>query len=178
MLSRQPDLEVLTVKDYIAAPKPNGYRSLHVIVQVPVFLSQHTEYVPVELQLRTIAMDFRASTEHKLSYKYEKNLPASLRAEAIRPFDAFDSCVLLAMAPVRQASTSCSPIAGETGSSSAGGRSVRRGAIIAPVRGDPDPIERPSPPQRRPARYDRPASPSEPLPRGTPPGRRARPPRR
>ncbi|MGO2995726.1 GTP pyrophosphokinase [Brachybacterium alimentarium] len=81
MLSRQPDLEVLTVKDYIAAPKPNGYRSLHVIVQVPVFLSQHTEYVPVELQLRTIAMDFWASTEHKLSYKYEKNLPAPLRAE-------------------------------------------------------------------------------------------------
>ena len=81
MLSRHQDLEVLTVKDYIAAPKPNGYRSLHLIVQVPVFLSQHTEMVPVELQLRTIAMDFWASTEHKLSYKYHKNLPARLQDE-------------------------------------------------------------------------------------------------
>ena len=81
MLSRHQDLEVLTVKDYIAAPKPNGYRSLHLIVQVPVFLSQHTEMVPVELQLRTIAMDFWASTEHKLSYKYRKNLPARLQDE-------------------------------------------------------------------------------------------------
>ena len=81
MLSQQPDLEVLTVKDYISSPKPNGYRSLHLIVRVPVFLSEHTEHVPVELQLRTIAMDFWASTEHKLSYKYRKNLPARLRAE-------------------------------------------------------------------------------------------------
>jgi putative GTP pyrophosphokinase len=81
MLSQQPDLEVLTVKDYISSPKPNGYRSLHLIVRVPVFLSKHTEHVPVELQLRTIAMDFWASTEHKLSYKYRKNLPARLRAE-------------------------------------------------------------------------------------------------
>ena len=81
MLRRQRDLEVLTVKDYIAAPKPNGYRSLHVIVQVPVYLSTHTELVPVELQLRTIAMDFWASTEHKLSYKYRKNLPSPLRGE-------------------------------------------------------------------------------------------------
>ena len=81
MLSQQPDLEVLTVNDYISSPKPNGYRSLHLIVRVPVFLSEHTEHVPVELQLRTIAMDFWASTEHKLSYKYRKNLPARLRAE-------------------------------------------------------------------------------------------------
>ena len=81
MLSRHQDLEVLAVKDYIASPKPNGYRSLHLIVQVPVYLSQHTEMVPVELQLRTIAMDFWASTEHKLSYKYRKNLPARLQEE-------------------------------------------------------------------------------------------------
>ncbi|WP_114855940.1 GTP pyrophosphokinase family protein [Brachybacterium sp. YJGR34] len=81
MLSRQQDLEVLAVKDYIAAPKPNGYRSLHVIVRVPVYLSEHTELVPVELQLRTIAMDFWASTEHKLSYKYARNLPTALREE-------------------------------------------------------------------------------------------------
>jgi putative GTP pyrophosphokinase len=81
ILAAQSDLEVLTVKDYIASPKPNGYRSLHLIVQVPVYLSTHVEQVPVELQIRTIAMDFWASTEHKLSYKYEKNLPPALRAE-------------------------------------------------------------------------------------------------
>ena len=81
MLARQRDLEVLTVKDYIASPKPNGYRSLHVIVQVPVYLSEHTELVPVELQLRTIAMDFWASTEHKLNYKYHRNLPSRLQWE-------------------------------------------------------------------------------------------------
>ncbi|HEX7352553.1 GTP pyrophosphokinase family protein [Brachybacterium sp.] len=81
MLSRQRDLEVLTTKDYIAEPKPNGYRSLHLIVQVPVYLSEHTELVPVELQIRTIAMDFWASTEHKLSYKYRRNLPLPLQEE-------------------------------------------------------------------------------------------------
>jgi len=93
MLSRQPDLTVLTVKDYIDRPKPNGYRSLHLIVEVPVFLSEHTEKVPVELQIRTIAMDFWASVEHKLSYKYRKQLPAHLSAEledAARAADALD----------------------------------------------------------------------------------------
>ncbi|MGC5615598.1 GTP pyrophosphokinase [Georgenia sp. Z1491] len=81
MLERQPDLEVLQVKDYIARPKANGYRSLHLIVQVPVFLSTHTEHVPVELQIRTIAMDFWASVEHKLKYKYDADLPAHLAGE-------------------------------------------------------------------------------------------------
>lgn len=93
ILAAQGDLEVLTVKDYIASPKPNGYRSLHLIVQVPVYLSTHVEQVPVELQIRTIAMDFWASTEHKLSYKYEKNLPPALRAElddAARVADELD----------------------------------------------------------------------------------------
>ena len=85
MLARQRDLEVLTVKDYIASPKPNGYRSLHVIVQVPVYLSEHTELVPVELQLRTIAMDFWASTEHKLNYKYHRNLPSRLQGSWTTP---------------------------------------------------------------------------------------------
>ena len=81
MLSAQPDLTVLTTKDYIAHPKPNGYRSLHLIVQVPVFLSRHTEHIPVELQIRTIAMDFWASMEHKLRYKYRADMPDDLRAE-------------------------------------------------------------------------------------------------
>ncbi|MGC4175940.1 GTP pyrophosphokinase [Demequina sp.] len=81
MLERQPDLEVLQVKDYIASPKPNGYRSLHVIVQVPVFLSDTTETVPVELQIRTIAQDFWASTEHKLNYKYGRELSPQVISE-------------------------------------------------------------------------------------------------
>lgn len=81
MLAAQQDLEVLQVKDYIAHPKANGYRSLHLIVKVPVFLSTHTEMVPVELQIRSIAMDFWASVEHKLSYKYDRRLPERLQEE-------------------------------------------------------------------------------------------------
>lgn len=81
MLSAQPDLRLLQTKDYIATPKSNGYRSLHLIVEVPVFLSQHVEHVPVEVQIRTIAMDFWASVEHKLSYKYRAAMPDHLAAE-------------------------------------------------------------------------------------------------
>ena len=81
MLSQQPDVEVVQTKDYIAQPKPNGYQSLHLIVQVPVFLSDHVENVPVEIQIRTIAMDFWASVEHKLFYKYHSELPPHLIAE-------------------------------------------------------------------------------------------------
>lgn len=81
MLSRQPDLKVLETKDYIADPKPNGYRSLHLIVEVPVFLSTRTEHIPVELQIRSIAMDFWASMEHKLSYKYSTDIPPHLARE-------------------------------------------------------------------------------------------------
>jgi putative GTP pyrophosphokinase len=81
MLTSQPDVEVLEVKDYIAEPKANGYQSLHVIVQIPVFLSDRTEKVPVELQIRTIAMDFWASLEHKIYYKYDRDVPEHLLAE-------------------------------------------------------------------------------------------------
>lgn len=81
MLTKQPDITLVETKDYIAHPKPNGYRSLHLIVQVPVFLFDRTEAVYVEIQIRTIAMDFWASVEHKLFYKYEHDLPQELRAE-------------------------------------------------------------------------------------------------
>lgn len=75
MLMGQPDLTVLETKDYISHPKPNGYRSLHLIVSVPVFLSEETLEVPVEIQIRTIAMDFWASVEHEIRYKYAGGLP-------------------------------------------------------------------------------------------------------
>ena len=67
LLNRQDDLEI--VKDYIASPKPNGYRSLHVIARIPVFFMDKKESIPVEIQLRTLAMDFWASLEHDLKYK-------------------------------------------------------------------------------------------------------------
>lgn len=69
LLQRQDDLEIVTVKDYIANPKPNGYRSLHVIVRIPVYFMESKQMVPVEVQLRTVAMDFWASLEHDLKYK-------------------------------------------------------------------------------------------------------------
>lgn len=68
-LSAQSDIQVLRVKDYIKNPKQNGYRSLHVIYAVPVFLSSGAHYTPVEVQFRTIAMDYWASLEHALRYK-------------------------------------------------------------------------------------------------------------
>ena len=68
-LSAQNDIQVLRVKDYIKNPKQNGYRSLHVIYAVPVFLSSGPHYTPVEVQFRTIAMDYWASLEHALRYK-------------------------------------------------------------------------------------------------------------
>lgn len=69
LLRKQDDLEIAIVKDYIANPKPNGYRSLHAIVRIPVYFMDKKELVPVEVQLRTIAMDFWASLEHSLKYK-------------------------------------------------------------------------------------------------------------
>lgn len=81
LLTSQPDVTVLEVEDYIATPKANGYRSLHLIIQIPVYLSDRTELVPVELQIRTIAMDFWASVEHSIYYKYDGTVPMSLLDE-------------------------------------------------------------------------------------------------
>ena len=81
MLTTQADVKVLQVKDYIEHPKANGYRSLHLIVEVPVFLSSGLRPTPVEIQVRTVAMDFWASLEHKIYYKYDKEVPAHLGDE-------------------------------------------------------------------------------------------------
>lgn len=81
MLTGQDDVELVRSKDYVANPKDNGYRSLHLIVRIPVFLSDRVEKVKVEVQLRTIAMDFWATLEHKLFYKYTDQLPEDFAGE-------------------------------------------------------------------------------------------------
>ena len=78
MLMRQDDLTLIEKKDYIQNPKPNGYRSLHLILEVPIFLSERTQPVRIELQLRTIAMDFWASLEHQLRYKSDVKVPPQI----------------------------------------------------------------------------------------------------
>ena len=68
---RQGDITLIERKDYISSPKPNGYRSLHLIVEVPVFFAEVKKPMRVEVQIRTMAMDFWASLEHQLKYKHE-----------------------------------------------------------------------------------------------------------
>ncbi len=77
-LTRQDDVELIKTKDYIKEPKPNGYRSLHLVIETPVFLSDRKEIVTVEVQIRTIAMDFWASLEHQLKYKTDSVVSAEL----------------------------------------------------------------------------------------------------
>jgi len=81
LISSQSDITVVRRSDYIKNPKPNGYRSLHLIVTIPVFLSDRTEPVHVEIQIRTIAMDFWASIEHELTYKLDKRKSESVMKE-------------------------------------------------------------------------------------------------
>ena len=76
MLVKQRDLDVLEVKDYIRQPKANGYRSLHLIVTIQVDFAESSRKIPVEIQIRTIAMDFWASTEHQLRYKKDREFTA------------------------------------------------------------------------------------------------------
>ncbi len=75
MIGKQEDVTVLSVKDYIRNPKPSGYKSYHLLVSVPVYLSDKVVQTKVELQIRTIAMDFWASLEHKIFYKFEGHAP-------------------------------------------------------------------------------------------------------
>ena len=85
-IERQDDLQVIKVKDYIRNPKPNGYRSIHLITTIPVYFLDQKENIPVEIQIRTIAMDFWASLEHDLKYKAEGEI------EGIDAFEELREC--------------------------------------------------------------------------------------
>lgn len=81
MLLKQDDITLIRKKDYIQKPKPNGYRSLHLIVEIPVFFSEQKKNMRVEVQIRTIAMDFWASLDHQLKYKQDVANPEAISAE-------------------------------------------------------------------------------------------------
>ena len=83
MIREQKDIKVLAVKDYITYPKASGYKSYHMIVTVPVYLSDRIVDTKVEVQIRTVAMDFWASLEHKIHYKFEGDAPEHIRTELI-----------------------------------------------------------------------------------------------
>ncbi|MNO65953.1 GTP pyrophosphokinase YwaC [compost metagenome] len=92
-LKKRDDLKIIEIKDYIANPKPNGYQSLHVIIAVPLTLFEGQRWMKVEIQMRTLAMDFWASMEHILFYKYEKQVPSHVvmeLTEAARAADSLD----------------------------------------------------------------------------------------
>ena len=83
MLRSQSDVRVISVKDYIRHPKESGYKSYHMLVTMPVYLSDRIVDVKVEIQIRTVAMDFWASLEHKINYKFEGNAPAHVKEELV-----------------------------------------------------------------------------------------------
>ena len=83
MISEQRDIKVIAVKDYITFPKASGYKSYHMIVTVPVYLSDRTVDTKVEIQIRTVAMDFWASLEHKIHYKFEGDAPEHIKSELV-----------------------------------------------------------------------------------------------
>ncbi|MCM1252153.1 MAG: GTP pyrophosphokinase family protein [Clostridium sp.] len=83
MISNQSDINVISVKDYIVNPKSSGYKSYHMLVTVPVYLSDRIENTKVEIQIRTVAMDFWASLEHKIHYKFEGNAPEHIKEQLV-----------------------------------------------------------------------------------------------
>ncbi|MBQ2718377.1 MAG: GTP pyrophosphokinase family protein [Clostridia bacterium] len=86
-LLKQDDIKLIEKKDYIKNPKPNGYRSLHLIISVPIFLASEKREMKVEIQLRTIAMDFWASLEHQLRYKKNKRFTEEMQRELLKCAD-------------------------------------------------------------------------------------------
>ena len=83
MIENQKDIKVLSVKDYITYPKASGYKSYHMIISVPVYLSDRIVDAKVEVQIRTVAMDFWASLEHKMHYKFEGDAPQHIKDELV-----------------------------------------------------------------------------------------------
>ena len=83
VIRKQSDIVITDEKDYVKKPKPSGYRSYHIIAEVPVFLTESERKIPVEIQIRTAAMDFWASLEHKVRYKYREEIPKHLGDELI-----------------------------------------------------------------------------------------------
>ena len=83
MIRDQRDIKVIAVKDYITYPKASGYKSYHMIVSIPVYLSDRTVDTKVEVQIRTVAMDFWASLEHKIHYKFEGDAPENIKNELV-----------------------------------------------------------------------------------------------
>ena len=83
LLIKQSDIKLIAKNDYIKHPKENGYRSLHLVVEVPIFLAEKVQPTTVEIQIRTIAMDFWASLEHHLRYKADNEVPDGVRDELI-----------------------------------------------------------------------------------------------
>ncbi len=81
MFRNQSDIKILEVRDYIKSPKESGYKSYHMIVTVPIFLSDSVYDTKVEIQIRTVAMDFWASLEHKMNYKFDSNVPEHIKKE-------------------------------------------------------------------------------------------------
>ncbi len=91
LLTGQDDVKLVRVRDYIKNPKPSGYRSLHLIVKIPIFLAESTQMIAVEIQIRTIAMDFWASLEHKLKYKTGQNISDDVRNRLKRCADSISA---------------------------------------------------------------------------------------
>ena len=81
MLRKQSDIKVISTKDYIETPKSSGYKSYHMLVSIPIYLSDSVVETKVEIQIRTIAMDFWASLEHKMNYKFDSDAPEEIRKE-------------------------------------------------------------------------------------------------
>jgi len=83
ILRSMPETKVLSEKDYVSNPKPSGYRGYHFVMEIPVFYTGNIDYVPVEVQVRTAAMDFWATLEHKVKYKYKEHIPKHLSNELV-----------------------------------------------------------------------------------------------
>ena len=83
ILRSMPETKVLSEKDYVSTPKPSGYRGYHFVMEIPVFHTGNIDNIPVEVQLRTAAMDFWATLEHKVKYKYKEHIPRHLSNELV-----------------------------------------------------------------------------------------------